>query len=84
MIKRLGVRHGQPQNGILSVEATDLVRIGDRPGIDFASCSSRAFHHRLGREPLIDQKPVECLPFLHQCDVRVSGPGSRHDVKTIL
>ena len=58
MIKGLSVRHGQPQDGILSVEATDLVRIGDRPGIDFASRSSSVFHHRLEGESLIDQKPV--------------------------
>src|SRR5262249_11030530 len=64
IIERLSFRHVAAQDGILAVDATDLVRVRYGPSVGFPSRSACAFHDWLRGKALADQIIVNGVPLL--------------------
>src|SRR5690349_15704929 len=48
IIEGLRLRHAAAQDRIFAIEATDLVRVGDGPGVGFPGRQASAFQHWFG------------------------------------
>ena len=84
IIERLRFRHVAAQDGILAVDATDLVRVRDGPGVGFPSRSACAFHDRLRGKALVDQIFVNGVPLLQNRAIGVPGARAGDDVKAFV
>ena len=74
MIERLRLRHEAAQGGILAVDAGNLVRIFDGPGVGFAGRRSGAFHHGLPGKAVVGEELVDGVPLLpHRARLRREG-----------
>ena len=81
IFQRRGFRHEAAQRGISANDASDLVRVFDRPGVGFARRCASAFHHRLFGQPVLGHELISGVPLrAHRAGLR--GERRNNNVKT--
>src|SRR6516164_1555722 len=83
IIERLSFRHVAAQDGILAVDATDLVRVRYGPSVGFPSRCACAFHDWLRGKALADHILVNGVPLLQNRAIGVPGTRAGDDVKAV-
>src|SRR5262249_60432182 len=79
IIERLSFRHVAAQDGILAVDATDLVRVRYGPGVGFPGRSACADHDRSRGKALVYQILLKCVPLLHHRAICVARTWAGRD-----
>ena len=82
VVERRRLRHEAAQGRVLGVDAGDLVRVLDGPGVSFPGRRPGAFQHRLPGEAVVDEPLVGRVPLLpHRAGLR--GQRGDDDVEAL-